>query len=241
MGLLILGGWFGVVGGLGREDLGIPTGWQSGVMALNAVVLTYLLWGIAQLLVVGGGLAGLTEVSMNPSWVRPLNPELVGASAATVLAGAVIEEVMYRGFLFVHLTLALRRWGVMGVRAQVGGALVGSQGLFGLNHIPAGLGAGMEGTELGLYVLQVTLVGIAFTVLFLQTQNLLFVVCAHALINNPQLPFVAAVDSSFVVLMVVLGLMLGRSVLARVFSGVLGPRRPSLRRSQPNDPHFFDR
>lgn len=227
MAIIIVGGWFGFVGGLRRRDLGLPTGWDAGWKLLNAVLMTYLLWGVAQLVVVGGGLAGLTSVVMNPAWVRPLNPEWIGASIVTVIAAAALEEVMYRGFLFVHLLLALRRWGVPGRWGPMAGALIGSQALFGLNHIPAGRVAGLEGTMLLLYVLQVTLVGILFVVLFLQTRNLLLVIAVHALINNPELPFVADVNASFVVLVTVLGLMLARPLLMRVFSGIVGPPGPS--------------
>lgn len=227
MAVVIVGGWFGVVGGLRRRDLGLPTGWEAGWKLLNAVLMTYLLWGVAQLVVVGGGLAGLTSVVMNPAWVRPLNPEWIGASIVTVLAAAALEEVMYRGFLFVHLLLALRRWGVPGRWGPMAGALTGSQALFGLNHIPAGRVAGLEGTMLLLYVLQVTLVGILFVVLFLQTRNLLLVIAVHALINNPELPFVADVNAPFVVLVIVLGFMLAHPLLMRAFSGIVGPPGPS--------------
>ena len=130
---------------------------------------------------------------------------------------------MYRGGLFVHLLLALRRWGVPGRWGPMAGALIGSQGLFGLNHIPAGRGAGLEGTMLLLYVLQVTCVGLLFVVLFLQTHNLFLVIAVHALINNPELPFVADVNASFVVLVTVLGLMLARPLLMHAFSSIVGP------------------
>ena len=216
---------FGVVGRMRAADLGLTGGWRGGCKGLNAVLLTYLLWGVAQLLVVGAGLVGLTEVSLNPAWMRPLNPALLGASATTVLAGAVLEEVMYRGFLFVHLLLLLRRWG-LGRTGALWGALAGSQLVFGLNHVPVGLAAGFAGSTLVLYVLQVSLVGVMFCVLFVQTNNLYFVMGAHALLNHPELPFVAGVHSSFVVLLVVLGLMLARPVLGRVGAGAQGPRPP---------------
>lgn len=216
MAIVLVGGLLWGVAQLRVRDLGLPTGWAGGWKLLNAVLIAYLLWGLAQLLVAAGGLLGLTEIAANPAWIQPLRPSLVGVSALTVLAGAALEEVMYRGFLFVHLLLALRRWGVVGERWQMGGALAGSQLFFGLNHVPVGLDAGFAGGILALYVLQVTLVGVLFAVLFLQTNNLFLVVAVHALINAPVLPFVGGIDASFLVLLLALGLMLGRPLLGQI-------------------------
>ncbi len=225
MVIVLLGGLLSGIGTLRARDLGLPTGWSGGWKLLNAVLVAYLLWGLAQLLVVGTGLLGLTDVAANPAWMQPLRPSLVGASVLTVIAGAALEEVMYRGFLFVHLLLALRRWGVERTRWQMGGALAGSQFFFGLNHIPVGLDAGFSDSVLVLYVLQVTLVGVLFAVLFMQTNNLFLVIGVHALINAPVLPFVAGVDGPFLVLLLALGLMLGYPLLERVQMLVFGDRR----------------
>jgi len=231
MAIVLVGGLLWGIGRLGARDLGLPTGWVGGWKLLNAVLMVYLLWGLAQLLVAAGGLLGLTEIAVNPTWVHPLRPSLVGGSALTVLAGATLEEVLYRGFFFVQLLLALRRWGVAVPRWRMGGAIAGSQLFFGLNHIPAGLGEGFAGAVLALYVLQVTLVGILFAVLFMQTKNLFLVIGVHALINAPVLPFVAGVDASFLILLLTLGMMLAHPQLARVLSRVVGPIAPAFPRS----------
>jgi membrane protease YdiL (CAAX protease family) len=225
MAVVLVGGLLWGVGRLRASDLALSTGWASGWKLLNAVLVAYLLWGLAQLLVAVGGLLGLTEIAANPAWIQPLRPSLVGASALTVLAAAALEELMYRGFFFVHLLLALRRWGIVGERWQMGGALAGSQLFFGLNHLPVGLDAGFTGGVLGLYVLQVTFVGVLFAVLFMQTTNLFLVIGVHALINAPVLPFVGGIDASFVVLLLALALMLGHSLLGR--SRIPGIGRPS--------------
>lgn len=240
MVVVLVGGLLSGVGGLRARDLGVPTGWRGGWKALNAVLIAYLLWALAQLLVAGGGILGLTDIATNPTWMQPLRPSLVGASALTVIAGAALEEVLYRGFFFVHVLLALRRWGVGTVRWQMGGALAGSQLFFGVNHIPVGLDAGFEGGVLGLYVLQVTLVGVLFAVLFMQTNNLFVPIAVHALINAPVLPFVTAMDASLLVLILALALMLARPVLTCGLAHVFGARvagGPSFRSSAD---HRFD-
>ena len=222
MAVVLIGGLLWGAGGLRTGDFGWPTGGRGGWKALNAVLIAYLLWGLAQLLVAGSAIFGLTDIATNPAWMQPLRPSLVGASALAVIAGATLEEVLYRGFFFVHLLLALRRWGVATVRGQMYAALAGSQLFFGMNHIPVGLAAGFEGGVLGLYILQVTLVGVLFAVLFMQTNNLFVPIAVHALINAPVLPFVAPVDASLLVLVLALVLVLVRPVLTPILVHGLG-------------------
>lgn len=226
MGVILLGGLLWAVPELRRRDLGIPTGWIGGWKLLNAVLVVYLVWGLAQLLVVGVGLLGLTTIVSNPSWFPPVHLSRIGPSVLSVIGGAALEEVIYRGLLFVHVLLALQRWGLRTQGLQLAGALVGSQLLFGLNHVPVGLNANYGGSRLVLYVLEVSLVGIFFAVLYMRTNNLFLVMGLHALINAPGLPFVGRIDASLFVLLLALALVLAQPLLARWFSRVLGTGSP---------------
>lgn len=235
MAFVVVGVWLRGVGGLRWLDLGVPTGWNGGWKVLNAVVLTYLLWGLAQLIVVGLGVVGLTSVRVDPTWGPALGPTVGEMSTLTVVVNAALEEVMYRGFLFIHLWAFLTRRCPDSRTYTLMGALIVSQGLFGLNHIPAGLLTGIDGWMLAAYVLQSPLVGILFAILFLQTDNLFLVIGLHALINEPRLPFVVGVDASFLILVLVLGLMLLRPLFGRHLDQVLGSgTAPS--KAQESDP-----
>lgn len=119
----------------------------------------------------------------HPAWLQGAGFAL-GPLLAQLLGTALMEETVFRGFLWPQFA---RRLGG-GSRGALLGALA-SQALFALMHIPIlayqGADAGaMAGTLLMLFV-----VGLVFVLVYASTGNLWIAVVAHALGNAPTLLF----------------------------------------------------
>ena len=142
----------------------------------------------------------------------------LGQRVQAVVGSGLLEEVLYRGFLLAQVYGLLRR------RLSRDSALVWAIGAssvyFGLNHIPAGLSAGLPPTEVALFAFHSALVGALFAALYLRTGNLFLAAGGHALINDP-VPFVTSpVDPQLVALIGVAALLLAWPSLARRFKEV---------------------
>ncbi|PEN11386.1 hypothetical protein CRI94_15215 [Longibacter salinarum] len=194
---ILIAGCMIVVGGMRLRDVGIRRrGWVTAVLA------TLSLWGLTQLVM--HGLAELTDVpaSLNPVWMYPMASAEIGRPLPGVLVAAAVEEVMYRGFLLPQLFHLTQRWGTQ----RLTYALVMSQVLFGINHVPAGVVMGLSPFEIGSYVVLAALVGVFLAVLYLRTDNLWLVIGFHAVLNQPLSFYLSPLDPSLVVL--ILGLLL---------------------------------
>ena len=99
------------------------------------------------------------------------------------LGNALFEEIAYRGFLFPQLYLRLAGCG--SARKRLGLALLISQGLFALSHIPNRIYLGMTPSEIALDLLMLLGWGTIYTLIYLRTDNLFIVVGIHALGNTP--------------------------------------------------------
>lgn len=142
----------------------------------------------------------------------------VGQRVEAVVGSGLLEEVFYRGFLLVQAYGLLRRR--MGRERALALAVVASSVYFGLNHIRAGLRAGLSPAEVAAFAVHCALVGALFAALFLRTGNLFIAAGAHALINDP-LPFVdPPVDPSLTMLVGVCVLALAWPALAQRFREV---------------------
>lgn len=153
--------------------------------------------------------------------LAPPVPDLmaaVGLRVQAVVGSGLLEEVIYRGFLLVQVYALLRRR-VDRERALLW-AVVLSSLYFGLNHVPAGLRAGLPPWEAAAFAFHSALVGSLFAALYLRTGNLFVAAGGHALVNDP-VPFVAStVDPQLLMLIGVAVLLLAWPALARRFRGV---------------------
>jgi len=98
-----------------------------------------------------------------------------------------------------------------GARYALAKALLASQGLFGLVHIPFQLETwGSTWSELPLWLLATGVMGVIFALFYIKTQNLFIAVGFHALFNAPTQLFAPPVADSRVLLALVtfLGLTL---------------------------------
>ena len=229
---VLIGGLIVGLGGLRWKDVGVPLGWRGAWQVLNAVLVTYTLWACAQLVLALHGWAVPGTLDYNPDWVgfTDEHRSTIADSMTAFFGSALVEEVKYRGFLLAQLFLLANHWVLSGsgrtaVRRRLWIAVVGSQFVFGLNHLPAGIDTGFTGWTLCLYIVQVGFVGVVFAILYLRTGNLFIVVGAHALINDPMPLYLSRLDPRFVSLTLVLALLLAWPMLKSVFHHVLAVDR----------------
>lgn len=143
-----------------------------------ALFATAVLWTVMQLsTALTSGTAG-PEIA--PTWSsgpgRALGPLL-----AQLLGTALMEEVIFRGYLWPRLTGYLKAtWGLR--RASVAGLLL-SQLAFALLHIPMLVYRGLEGAAMAGTLLMLAVAGLYFALLYALTRNLFFAIGAHALAN----------------------------------------------------------
>ena len=126
-----------------------------------------------------------------PAWERGLGIAL-GPLLAQLLGTALMEETVFRGYLWPQLALWLRTRLSSTPAAVV--ALLLSQALFALVHVPVLLYAGTDAAALGGPLAMLFVVGVVFALVYAATGNLFVAVGAHALGNagtllyEPQAP-----------------------------------------------------
>ncbi|NDJ61731.1 MAG: CPBP family intramembrane metalloprotease [Chloroflexi bacterium] len=146
------------------------------------ILFTAGLWAAAQLIHVIAGLLHDGSLTLHDHWQYATF--IISLLAAQIIGNALFEDTAYRGFLFPQAYLALsrlRRW--QWPRLLL--ALLLSQGLFALSHIPNRIYLGMSRDAL-IFDLGLLLIwGLIFTAIYLRTDNLFVVIGVHALGNAP--------------------------------------------------------
>lgn len=196
IGVLI--GWLMLKrGNLRPYDIGlIPS--QIGL----GIAYTLGLWGVAQVIHLLAGLLTGGTVAISPDWAA--SPTyVIGLFVAQIFGNALFEEIAYRGFLFPQLYLHLgslreHPWMRLGV------AILISQTIFALSHIPNRIYLGMSAGQIALDLVMLLAWGILYTLIYLKTDNLFLVVGVHALGNAPttlfaSTPVMASSGASFVI------------------------------------------
>jgi membrane protease YdiL (CAAX protease family) len=200
--LLVVGVVIMRLGGLRARDLGlVPSKLKV------AAVCTVGLWLVVQVteLVIEFAVHG--RLTLDPVWSRYGVLPVVGVLIAQLFGNALYEDVTYRGFLFPQLIVRFRnRWGSRGRRPVVV-ALVVSQGLFALRHIPIQLYDGSATVDLLFDLPIIMAIGILLAMLYLRTGNLFVVIGVHALIDAST-PVVAATVVAPQVLVLFFGLVM---------------------------------
>ena len=176
VGVLIL--WLGK---LRFEDIGLV--WSR---AAPGIALSALVWGIAQSVELGLGITGPTGVQLHPSWQQAGTAAAVlGRLTSQIFAVALIEEISFRGYLLPQTYLFLKdRW-PSARRLRLSVALVLSQGLFMVLHLPFLLHAGVPPANLSVVLPIIFAFGLFFSFVYLRTRNLFFAIGIHALVTAP--------------------------------------------------------
>jgi len=149
------------------------------------IAVTVGLWAVVEVIEAVLALVMDGSITLAPDWSEIGATATVGLLLGQLFGNALYEDVAYRGFLFPQLLLKARaRWPTDAGRAMAG-AMVVSQVLFALRHVPGDLVAGTGPAAIALHLLIVTVIGIALVLLYRRTGNLFIVIGVHALIDAP--------------------------------------------------------
>jgi membrane protease YdiL (CAAX protease family) len=179
------------------------------------LLYTLSIWGAAQAIHLVAGLFTYGAVSFQAGWSNP--GFMLGMVLTQIVGNALFEEIAYRGFLFPQLYLRIDRlrdqpWKRFGL------ALLVSQGVFALSHIPNRIYLGMKPGEITLDLLMLLGWGVLYTLIYLRTDNLFIVVGIHALGNAPTAlfktaPLLAGDGASILIYTLVIAVVFGVPLL----------------------------
>jgi membrane protease YdiL (CAAX protease family) len=211
-----------VMFGLGKlraSDVGLV--WTR---LLAGLVFTAGLWLLVQMTQLALELAANGTVTLAPAWSELGIPAVLGTLLGQLFGNALYEDIGYRGFLLPQvLTRLNHRWPERATRGLVV-ALIVTQGLFALRHIPGDILAGISGADLALDLLRVLGLGVLYALLYLRTNNLFLVIGVHALGDAPVPLFMST--------------LVGSSTLVLVFAVVALLVWPLFTRKQGERPHL---
>lgn len=191
------GGWLSVTlitaVGLGVVQLALvfgpgrqtprDVGWRPRTI-VPAIVGTVALWALMHAGTLAWSLAHGTALTPAPAWASGAGVAL-GPLLAQLLGVALVEETVFRGYLWPQVVLRLRR--VASARTAWVSGLLLSQALFAALHIPVLLSRGLDGSAVASSLLMLLFVGLVFACVYAATGNLWLAVGGHALGNTPTL------------------------------------------------------
>ena len=147
-----------------------------------AAAWTFAIWLAALLVSVGVAAIAGERVTMDDGWQTGKWSVTAGEWLGQILGNAPFEEILFRGFLLPQcLWLCLRWRGGASDRKSVLFALVLSQLIFALGHVPFNL---VNGSGQALLLAQFAM-GLLLCGVYLRTGNLFLAMGLHVLINNP--------------------------------------------------------
>ena len=190
--LLTLAIFVAVVLGIGRLRPS-DVGWNARSAGVGLLV-TLGLWIAMQLALLLIAVLRSEAVAWHHDWTGRGVGFVLGGLLAQLLGNALTEEIQFRGFLLPQLYLKATGRYRRGVALAI--ALVGSQALFALSHIPNHVfvrhmpAAELVATQFGLF-----LGGLFFAAAYLVTRNLFVAVGIHSL-GNEQVPLVQASENT---------------------------------------------
>ncbi|WP_154659421.1 CPBP family intramembrane glutamic endopeptidase [Arenimonas composti] len=170
---------YALVFGPGRQRPG-DVGWRGGAL-VPALAVTLGLWLAMQFALWITAETG-ASAALHPAWAAGAAAALAPL-LAQVVATALFEETVFRGWLWPQLALRLRAW--LSPWLAAGLAMVLSQAVFALLHLPGLLQAGLDGQALDVALLMLFLSGLVLALVYAATGNLFIAVGAHALGNAP--------------------------------------------------------
>lgn len=205
-GLLLLG-----LAQLRPDDLGLRK-----TDVLPALLLALALWACIQIGNLVAAVLAQGSPAVHSGWEARGVGGVLGGLAAQLFGSALAEETLFRGFLLSQIHLLLARRHRQGV--ALGGAVLLSQGLFALSHLPNRLVMGTPAGSLAGDLLMLFFVGVVFAMLFVVTRNLFLVVGVHALGNAPVLLWEGSGGQSSMVLLAVTTILMlvWRPVVSRI-------------------------
>ncbi len=187
----------------------------------QALVFALGIWAAAQAIQAAAGLAEHGTLSLRPEWKSP--GVMLGILFTQVVGNALFEETAYRGFVFRQLRL----------RTTLPLALLVSQGLFALSHLPNRIYLGMTPAEMLIDLLMLLGWGTFYVLVYLRTGSLFVGMALHALGNAPTSLFTTSMllsgdGASILIYTLVIVYLFGLPLLRNLRS-----RRPRLQQAAP--------
>ncbi|WP_054939592.1 CPBP family intramembrane glutamic endopeptidase [Paenibacillus ihuae] len=140
-----------------------------------------LFWIAIQLVNLGVNLSTGSSITFNDQ-ITEFPSVVLGGLLGQLFGNALLEEIIFRGFLFVQVFLLCSK--IKRHSSRVTAAMFISQSIFALMHIPNRIYSGLTGMEFVYDFIQLVILGIIFCLLYLLTKNLFFVVGIHSLMNE---------------------------------------------------------
>ncbi len=215
--IVIVGGLYFGVARLRPRDVGLRRS-----TFLPGLAWTLVAWLTIQVIAGAADLLAFGHLTLNATWRVYSVVAVLGIFLFDQLLGnSLFEEIVWRGFLLPQLALKFeRRMRRPAVRWTA--AILVSQALFALYHIPIQIYDGEPLASLPFALGPIWIIGILLAVVYLLSGNLYLVIGLHALSDLPLLLFaVPAPLNQFISVLPLLG-----CVCALVVRWAWGKRRP---------------
>lgn len=183
--LVVVGGLIFWLGGLRPRQVGLVPGKLP-----VAVAVTFGMWLLMQAIQLVSALLSDGTFQVSPAWSGGGATVLVGMLLAQMFGTALVEEIIFRGYLLTQVREKLhRRWLGSARRALIPALLI-SQFSFAVFHLPGHIASGLGPVDIVIELVRLTLLGTLFALLYLRTGNLFIGIGIHSLSNNPTALFV---------------------------------------------------
>ncbi|OMD36936.1 CPBP family intramembrane glutamic endopeptidase [Paenibacillus odorifer] len=150
---------------------------------LAGLIGTLLFWLAINIVDLGMTLLTHSSLTFNNDIFTNSNV-VFGGFLGQIFGNALLEEVLFRGFLLVQIYLLLNK--VKKVKtntSRIVYAMLISQSIFAAIHIPNRIYSGLVGINFVYDFIVLVILGIIFSLLYVLTKNLFFVIGVHSLMN----------------------------------------------------------
>jgi membrane protease YdiL (CAAX protease family) len=226
-GSLIVGGLILLVARLRPIELGLR---YHGI--LPALGFTAVLWVVLHGWLIAAQLLDGQPVALAEQWsTTPIHA--AGTIVGHFFGTALYEEIVFRGFLLVQLSIKFRVFLGGRRRSALILALMVSQALFAIAHVPHLLRRETPAGDYPFYLIDLFCHGLVFALVYARSGNLLLSVGAHGLMNGPGLLIASpARTRSLIVVLVICWLVL--ATVLRWLRGRRESRGAGLLQKQPD-------
>ena len=206
--LVIVAGLVLRLGRLRAADLGLARSKLA-----PALAVTLALWTLAQ--IVGAAAAWIAGdgLALDSAWSQPATGP-IGALLAQLCGNAAFEEIIYRGFLLPQFYLLLATRLRERPALRLAAALLASQTLFAVEHIPLRLYNGVLPAELLANLAMTAVSGGFLCWIYLSTGNLFIAIGVHTLLNTPTPLLACGIEPHVVIYSATLAALILRTMIA---------------------------
>jgi membrane protease YdiL (CAAX protease family) len=176
--LVFIYGLLIVYGKLRPRDLGLER-----VKVLQAACVIALVILVLQISSTVMNIISYKTLTLGNLWSKVSSSTALGILICQMFVVAFQEEVIFRGFLMPQVYLRIKKDNYI---VKMALALVISQGLFAVWHIPIRIFSGMSLISTIISIFTVFMLGIIFALIYIRTGNIFIVMGMHGLWNAVQ-------------------------------------------------------